>query len=167
MLWRMVKKLESLNTTSKLVNKCIATYSDLWYRGGAEAGITNYSHSCHKAFKSRGEAEDFIEEYKITAGLLRAESMEEDASSNLSEQLDQLRLSKDSEAADWLLIRRRLGRTTPSPNGLIKGQANYIPSFLSKNVHVLSYDQNSKCKRKCVHVILERLAILLFPRLRI
>ncbi|ESZ89452.1 hypothetical protein SBOR_10163 [Sclerotinia borealis F-4128] len=47
-----------------------------FYHDGAEKEITKYPYSCHKAFKSQKEAEEFIQKYENT----------------LSDMMDQLRL---------------------------------------------------------------------------
>lgn len=59
-----------------------------------------HPHSCHKIFKSREEAEDFIEEYRITADLVDQVIVDEDVGSILGDMLGQLRLGQDNEAAD-------------------------------------------------------------------
>lgn len=59
-----------------------------------------YPHSCHKVFKSREEAEDFIEEYRVTADLVDRVVVDEDVGSILGDMLSQLRLGQDNEAAD-------------------------------------------------------------------
>ncbi|PVH67693.1 hypothetical protein DL98DRAFT_443050 [Cadophora sp. DSE1049] len=71
-----------------------------YYQGGAEGEITGHPHSCHKVFKSREEAEDFIEEYRITADLVDRVFVDEDVGSILGDMLGQLRLGQDNEAAD-------------------------------------------------------------------
>lgn len=59
-----------------------------------------YPHSCHKVFKLREEAEDFIEEYRVTADLVDRVVVDEDVGSILGDMLSQLRLGQDNEAAD-------------------------------------------------------------------
>ncbi|CZT11972.1 uncharacterized protein RAG0_15971 [Rhynchosporium agropyri] len=71
-----------------------------YYQGGAERGITKHAHSCHKGFKSREEAEDFIEEYRITANLVDGVSVDEGAASDLGHLLAQLELGQNNGVTD-------------------------------------------------------------------
>ncbi|KAG9240035.1 hypothetical protein BJ878DRAFT_546673 [Calycina marina] len=71
-----------------------------YYQGAAEGQITRHAHSCHKVFNSREEAEDFIEEYRVTAGLVDRVCVDEDVGSILGDMLGQLRLGQENEATD-------------------------------------------------------------------
>ena len=51
-----------------------------------------YPHSCHKVFRSREEAEEFIEEYRIAADLVKGESQDGDIGTVLGNMISQLRL---------------------------------------------------------------------------
>lgn len=77
MLWRTVNTLEYMNSTR-----------------GAEGEITGYSHSCHKVFRSRKEAEDIIEEYRITTDLVERESQDGDIGINLGDMMNELRIGQ-------------------------------------------------------------------------
>ncbi|KAL2060865.1 hypothetical protein VTL71DRAFT_8917 [Oculimacula yallundae] len=63
-----------------------------YYQRGAEKEIMRHAHSCHKVFKSREEAEDFIEEYRVTADLVDRIFVNQDAGSILVHVLGQLGL---------------------------------------------------------------------------
>jgi hypothetical protein len=84
-----------MNAISELLPLLSASLviSDSVIEGGAEAEITRYPHSCHKVFRSREEAEDFIEEYRMTANLVKRESQDGDIGTVLSDMMSrQLRL---------------------------------------------------------------------------
>ncbi|CZT11998.1 uncharacterized protein RAG0_15996 [Rhynchosporium agropyri] len=66
-----------------------------YYQGGAEREVTRHTHSCHKVFKSREEAEDFIEEYRFTADLVDRVFVDEDIGSILGTMLGQLGIDQD------------------------------------------------------------------------
>ena len=52
----------------------------------------NYPHSCHKSFRSREEAKDFIKEYQMTAELVKRGSLDGDIGTVLGDMMRGLRL---------------------------------------------------------------------------
>jgi hypothetical protein len=61
-------------------------------RSGAQPEIKNYSHACHKVFKSRDEADGFIKEYQMTAELVASHHRDEDNARRLDILMSQLRV---------------------------------------------------------------------------
>jgi hypothetical protein len=93
MLWWIVNTLEYINAINKLLLLLSAAgYFSSVIEGGAEGEITKYLHSCHKVFRSWKEAEGFIEEYRITTGLVKRESHDGDIGTVLDDMMSQLRL---------------------------------------------------------------------------
>jgi len=58
------------------------------YYGGSQPEVSDQPHSCHKRFRSREEAEKFIEDFRETAAYVKRHSVQDDVLSEMMGRID-------------------------------------------------------------------------------